>query len=301
MPIIDLVYVGRKLCAIDGGDIVLVAVGSPNLEKGMVYEMDVVKDPVDGKIQIVKPRMRAAKTVPNSMDVVKRAVASESKDTKISTALLDITSMSLSMSERVFTIAQTKAHNTKKVVVIFGAGRFQAWREIITSKTSYIAIDPEIDDTLLTRHTKRFAVMHYDLNTPFEIQVKSISKRPYTVLWAKCKSEYFINMTMPTRITFINRLRTEGVPMFGCRFVHDSMPICAVGSGIVTMIPKGQRRGSNSYIEAKLGKSTYIAPYLSRSSVPDLVLVENEMPELWVNVDVNTMPIMERVVMLYVF
>ncbi|KAK7937812.1 uncharacterized protein PG986_014680 [Apiospora aurea] len=184
---------------------------------------------------------------------------------------------------------------------------------------SYIAIDPEIDDTLLTKHTKRFAVMPYDFNTPFNTQVMSISKRPYTVLWAKCKSEEFISRTMPTRtmcmagvpavfpfsisyhISVINRLRIEGVQLFGCGFVHDSMSAGGVGSGMVTMRIKGQRRGPTACVEDKFGKSTYIEPYLSRSSVPGLVLVKDAMPELWSGVDANTMSIMERAVIMYVF
>ena len=104
----------------------------------------------------------------------------------------------------------------------------------------------------------------------------------------KCTSEMFIDRTMPSRfmvqagmpavfpfslsyhIPVINRLSTERVSMFGCGFVHDS----------ISMTPIGPGRQSSSIIRATFGKSTYIEPYLSKASIPGLVLVKDGMPSL---------------------
>jgi hypothetical protein len=42
----------------------------------------------------------------------------------VDAALLDITSISFSMRERVYTMAQAKASKNKRVIVTFGIGRF---------------------------------------------------------------------------------------------------------------------------------------------------------------------------------
>ncbi|KAK7937813.1 uncharacterized protein PG986_014681 [Apiospora aurea] len=108
MPTVDLMCLDGKMCAIDGGTMIPIADADSNMEENAVYEMDVVKNRTSGSIQIVMPRMRVAKKVPNSMDVVKRAVASATKDPNVSATLLDITSMSFSMRERLYTMAQTR-------------------------------------------------------------------------------------------------------------------------------------------------------------------------------------------------
>ena len=107
----------------------------------------------------------------------------------------------------------------------------------------------------------------------------------------KCTSEMFIDRTMPSRfmvqagvpavfpfslsyhIPVINRLSAERVSMFGCGFVHDSMPIRGVHTDSISMTPMGPGRQSSSMIRATLGKPTYIEPYLSKASIPGLVLV----------------------------
>ena len=76
---------------------------------------------------------------------------------------------------------------------------------------SYIAVDPEINTSLLTRHVKRVSVLLYDFNMPFNKQILSILKRGSVVLWTKCKSEYFINKMMPTRT-----LTMLGIPAVFC-------------------------------------------------------------------------------------
>lgn len=316
-PTVDLIYLDGKLCTSDNGVMVPVANGNPNMEENMIYEMDVVKDELGDGVVIINPRDRVAKKVPNSMEVVKRAIASTRKDPLVDAALLDLTSMSFSMRERVYTMAQAKASKTKKVIVTFGVGRFQEWRQMMVDNMSYIAIDPEIDTTMLTKKVKGVSVYPYDFNKSFKVQITSIAKTRPTVLWAKCRSEYFIDKVMPSRtmamagipavfsfsvsfhIPVINRLLTEGVTVFGCGFVHDSMPLLGVGSGCVTMKPKNKRRSSGSDIIATFGKSTYVEPYLSRSSIRGLFLVKDEMPSLWRSVDSNTVEIMERAVIMY--
>lgn len=149
-PTVDLAYADGKLYASDSGVLVVVADGDANMEEGSVYEMDLVKNPNTGTITAVRPRLRVAKKVPNSMDVVKRAVASTAKDPSIDAALLDMTSMSFFMKERVYTITQAKAFRNKKVVATFGVGRFQEWKQLMTDNMSYIAIDSNIDISTVT-------------------------------------------------------------------------------------------------------------------------------------------------------
>jgi hypothetical protein len=92
-------------------------------------------------------------------------------------------------------------------------------------------------------------------------------------------------------------LRNEGVKLYGCGFVHDSM-INTVGKDPVTMKLKDNRLGTNSHVIATFGKSTYIEPFLKMTVVPGLVLVKDAIPELWERVDTNTVEIMDRAVIM---
>ena len=288
IPTVDLICVDTRLCAIDNGVMVPVAMSDTNMEDGVVYEADVVKSADSKSVRIVKPRPRVTKKMSNPIDVVRRAVVSAMRDDCLSSALLDVTSMSFAIRERIYTLAQTNTSSGKNVIVIFGAGRFQEWKQMMSTKTSYITVDPEIDVTMLTKRAPTATVMPYDFRTPFNIQVMSIAKRPHTVLWAKCTSEMFIDRTMPNRfmvqagmpavfpfslsyhIPVISRLSTERASTLGCGFVHDS----------ISMTPIGPGRQSSSIIRATFGKSTYIEPYLSKASIPGLVLVKDDMPSL---------------------
>ncbi|OAG36665.1 hypothetical protein AYO21_09140 [Fonsecaea monophora] len=167
--------------------------------------------------------------------------------------LLDITAMSFAMRDRVYTMAQSLVHEKRKMIVIAGAGRFQGWRQMIVSGWSYIAVDPEISVEDLFRRMKRATIMPYDFKRKFDDRVISTSKRATTVLWAKCRSEVFIDHAISTRtiammsipavfslsisyhIKVINIFRAEGVPMFWCRFVHGAMPRSGVGRERVTL------------------------------------------------------------------
>jgi hypothetical protein len=52
-------------------------------------------------------------------------------------------------------------------------------------------------------------------------------------------------------------LRSNGVPMFGCGFVHEAMPRLGVGRAPVMIEPSGGDRSSNTDIVSAFGKSTY--------------------------------------------
>ncbi|KAL9122248.1 MAG: hypothetical protein Q9187_001200 [Circinaria calcarea] len=315
-PTVDLLYSGGKLSALENGVMVPIADGNENMEQDMVYEMDVVKTNDESLIRLMRPRQRTLKKIPNSMDVVRRAIASANKDPTINATLLDITSMSFAMRERVYTLAQANSPRNRKVIVTFGVGRFQEWKQMMIDGFSYIAVDPEINIEDLTRRAKSVSVLPYDFGTNFNTQVLSISKRRSVVLWAKCKTDDFIRRAMPTRvmstigipavfsfsisyhIPTINMLRTNGVKMFGCGFVHDAMPRSGIGREPVTMRSKNAARSSSAEVVSTFGKSTYVEPYLSRSHVPGLVLIKDAMPELWKAVDSNTIAIMERAVIM---
>ena len=71
------------------------------------------------------PRQRTLKKMPNSMDVVRRAIASVTKEKAVTGSLIDNTAMSLSMRTRVYETAQARSSTNKRVIVTFGVGRFQ--------------------------------------------------------------------------------------------------------------------------------------------------------------------------------
>lgn len=74
---------------------------------------------------------------------------------------------------------------------------------MVVDGMSHIAIDPNIDITMWTAKTRRVRVMPYDFNTPFNMKVLSILKRRSTFLWAKCKSGYFIERALLSKVMSI--------------------------------------------------------------------------------------------------
>ena len=314
-PTVDLICMDGKLNAIENGIMTPLVNAHGTMETDVVYEMDVVKGQNDNEIMLVKPRQRLSKKLPNSMDVVRRAIASASTSELVDTSLLDITSMSFSMRKRVYEMARSRATSTRKVIVVFGAGRFQEWKEMKHEGFSYIAIDPEIDTTDVLKRWRGLKVRDYDFRASFSTQVVSISKTPETILVAKCTSEHFITKTMPTRVMFeigipavfpfsvsyhiaiIAKLRNERVPVFGCGFVHDGIDT-SVGKDPVTMKIKDKNTGRNITVAATFGKSTYVEPYMKRCMVDGLVLVKDAMPDVWERVDSSTVEIMDRAVIL---
>ena len=316
-PTTDLVYANGDMCASEDGILIPVTGGSEEMNEGSIYELSVTKGAEEGAIVLTKPKLRIHKRMPNHMDVVRRAVMSVSTDPFTTSSLLDITSMSISMRTRVYEMARSRAPAGRKVIVVFGAGRLQEWRQMLVAGFSYIVIDPEIDVSILSRVAKRVTVMPYNFSTNFRAQATEASKRGSTVVWARCRSEDFITKTIPIttmstmgipavfsfsisyHIGVISMLRIGGVSVFGCGYVHDSMPRSGVGRPPVTMTPTDASAGRSRYVTAKFGKSTYVEPFLSRSAVPGLFLVKDAMPELWTNVDANTIEIMERAVIMY--
>jgi hypothetical protein len=53
---------------------------------------------------------------------------------------------------------------------------------MIVDNTSYIAVDPDIDITIMTKKMKTVSAILYDFNTHFTSQLRSISKRNSTIL-----------------------------------------------------------------------------------------------------------------------
>lgn len=125
--------------------------------------------------------------MPNSLDVVRRAVASAIKDLTTNTVLLDFVSMFFTMRERVYAMTQSRAPNNRKVIVTFDVGRFQEWRQMMSDGFSYVAVDPDISVEGLSKRAKRTSILPYDCSSSFSSQVISISKRQSAVLWTRCK------------------------------------------------------------------------------------------------------------------
>lgn len=79
------------------------------------------------------------------------------------------------------------------------------------------------------------------------------------------------------------------------------MPRSVVGQGSITTKPKNGHRTSGSDIIANFGRSTHLKSYLSRSAIPGIFSVKDEMPNLWRSVDSNTVKIMKRAVIVCTF
>lgn len=314
-PTVDLRYLGGNLCSVEAGSSVVVASGCENMTEGVIYEMKVCRSEDMDKTMLTSPIPRVSKLMPNNMDIVRRAVASVSKDISMSTSLFDITSMSFSMRSRVYEMAQASATSTRKVIVIFGCGRLQEWKQMKLSNFSYIAIDPEIEIERLAKNMNKVTVMPYDMRSKFSTNVMSISKRQGSILYCKSRSEDFIARTgasqfmsangIPAVFSFsisyhvgvINMLNNAGVICYGCGFAHDGMNKEVIGTKPVTMT---RRTSSNSTVEviATFGKSTYVEPFLSVKSVMGMKLVRDSLKDVWSNVDSGTLEIMQRAVIM---
>lgn len=245
-----------------------------------------------------------------------QSCTTKGQDAGADAILLSIRSASFAMREIVYKMAQSKASSTKGVMVIFGAERFQEWRQILVGNLSYIAVDPMIDVTGLSEKLTGYSIQPYDFSTTFHSQVTSLSKQGSTVLWAKCKSEDFIARTRPIQtmaqqgipavfsfsvsyhIPIIKTLVPSGVRVFGCGYVHDAMPLCGVGCGPVVMRPAPRSGDSIREVVSIFGEATYREPFLGRETVPGLFLVRDVMPSVWKAVDSSTEAIMERAVVL---
>lgn len=149
-PTVDLVYADENMSVIKDGALMAITTGGEAMNEGSVYEMDVVKGDDEGMVILVRPRLRVNKRVPNHMDVVWCAFVSVWSDPFMTSSLFGITSMSISMRTRVYEMARARAPAGRKVIVVFGAGRLQEWRQMLTANFSYVVVDPEIDVTILS-------------------------------------------------------------------------------------------------------------------------------------------------------
>lgn len=315
-PTIDLLLSGGMLKMNHNGNKVVVASGGPTMSEGSVYEFTVTRSNIAMQVVISHPVRRLVKAVPNNSDIIRRAFMSVCTDVAMSTTLYDITNMSFKMRARTYEMAQANVATTRKVIVIFGAGRFQELSKMRTSEFSYIAVDPVIDVSSLHKRSRNLRIVPYDMNTNMSKQVAAITNSPGNVLWFKGTSETFVMMRdvmstmsamgIPGVFSFsisyhcrvLTMLRDAGVSTFGCGFVHDKMPIGGVGHPPVTMnVIKNNT--NTSLVKAVFGKSTYVEPILLMNSVPGLHLIKDALPDLWSAVDSSTVGIMSRAVIMY--
>lgn len=315
-PTIDLLHKDGYLYMNENGKMVKVARGHRNMLPNAVYEVSVERSENEGEIVLSRPVRRLIKKMPNNAEIIRRAFMSVSTDLSMSTILYDIQSMSFKMRKRVYDIAQASASVSRRVIVIFGAGRFQELNEMRTSEFSYIAIDPEIDIKTLSRRMKRLAIRPYDVNAPFFKQVQAITNVSGILLYYKGTSESFITMrdvvtkmsemkipavfsfSISYHIRVINTLASMGVGTFGCGYLHENMPVSGVKSGPVSMNVVRDENGL-WMVRSTFGRSVWMEPILISSSVAGLHTVRNELPDLWSCVDPATFNIMSRAVIMY--
>ena len=315
-PTIDLMYSKGSMYASEMGKLVRISDGHKSMKQGSIYEMNVNKSADLNSIVISDPVRRLVKRRPNNMDIIRRALMSVLTDTTMSTILYDVTSMSFKMRRRTYEMAQATAFRSRKVIIIFGAGRFQEINDMKLDDFSYIAIDPNIDVTRLNKWKRTLRIVPYDRNSTLSKQIIAITKKPGNVIYYEGRSEDFIrqpdvaitmkSLGVPAVFSFsvsyhimvINSLMSSGVSLYGCGFVHDKMPKKGVGippvsMNLVTSV------GSRSFVRTEFGKSVYEEPILRMSSVKNLHMVKHVFPELWTDVDASTIEIMSRAVLMY--
>ncbi|KAI6986058.1 hypothetical protein KC359_g8918 [Hortaea werneckii] len=315
-PTIDLLYKDGVLHMIENGKLIKVAKGHKKMINHSVYEMTVSRSPNVNEVVLTDPIRRLVKALPNNSDIIKRAFMSVSTGADMDTIMYDITSMSFNMRKRVYELAQTNVSTRRKVIVIFGAGRFQELSEMKTSEYSYIAIDPSIDISNLSRRLKKLRITPYDTNAKFSKQVMTISNSPGKLLYYKGTSESFItssdvissmsSMSIPAVFSFsisyhisvIMSLMSSNVTVFGCGFVHDNMPINGVKSGPVSMKLIKDNNGI-WIVRSIFGKSTWTEPILLKNTFSNLYWLADSMPDVWSSVDQGSMSIMSRAVIMY--
>lgn len=87
-----------------------------------------------------------------------------------------------------------------------------------------------------------------------------------------------------------------GVPVYGCGYVQDSMPVRGVGKAPVTMQLTKDVYG-NSYVAAVLGQSTYNEPIMLTDQIKSLRKAIDVMPWLKSEMDLGTREILSRAVL----
>jgi hypothetical protein len=175
-PTIDLRYMNGYLCMIDNGEVIPIAKGSDKMTERVIYGLRMHRSMNDNEVILRDPRAGLSKAVPNNMDIIKRVIASVSKDMHMATSLFDITSMSFSKRTRVYEMAQAHASMTRRAIMIFGCGRLQEWRQMRLSSFSYIAVDPEIVITRFSSNMRRVTVLPYNINLEFLTNVAHLEE-----------------------------------------------------------------------------------------------------------------------------
>lgn len=315
-PTVDLICKDGILNMSHDGKMIPVALASTAMKQDTVYEFSVSPGVDDSTVVLSKGVSRTVKKRPNQSDIVRRAFVSVSRNVSNSTVLYDITSMSFKMRNRVYEDAQSFSTSTRRVIVMFGAGRFQEINEMRTDNYSYIAIDPNIDVNNISKRMKRLRIVPYDPNADMSKQIVSITNRPRNLLYYAGTSESFLScrgvlscmssMSIPAVFSFslsyhvsvINTLVSSGVNVYGCGYVHDYMPSSGVGSVPVTMKVETNDSGV-AVVKSRFGKSEWVEPILLSNSIPNMVSIKVAMPELWRNIDSSTQAIMSRAVIMH--
>ncbi|OAG34042.1 hypothetical protein AYO21_11810 [Fonsecaea monophora] len=114
----------------------------------------------------------------------------------------------------------TNASVSRKIIVVFSAGRLQEMNEMKTSNLPYIAIDPEIQHQV--HHQVHVELEDHDVRHQHEyIQVTgTLAVSPSST---------------PYHTRAINTLRSMSISTFGCGYIHDYMPRDGVGMPPTTM------------------------------------------------------------------
>jgi len=317
-PTIDLKCTSGWLCASESGSQVRLVESHSDMKANVIYELSVSAGLAPNTVVIANPHQRMIKKNANNMDVIKRAFMSVSKQPDMNTSLFDVTNASFCMRARVYEMAQAAAITTRRVIMVFGAGRFQEWKQMRHSHFSYIAIDPDVTITKMMSSSSKVTFLPYDMNRSLSVQVSSISRRPGTVLYCRTRSEHFISVTnaleimgsmgVPAVFSFsisyhirlINTLWDSNVNVFGCGYVHDGMnEDSVIGSNPITMRVRRSTKDGSLEVVSTFGKSTYVEPFLSRDSVRGLHGLQHTMSDVWTSVDAITLPIMSRAVIMY--
>jgi hypothetical protein len=100
--------------------------------------------------------------------------------------------MSFQVRANVSSMAQSRAPASRKVIVTFGVGRFQEWSQMMVRGFSYTAVDLNIDITTVSLKVKSCTIAEYNFKKSFSTQLILIARMDSTILWAKYKSDDFI-------------------------------------------------------------------------------------------------------------
>ncbi|CVL09218.1 uncharacterized protein FMAN_15458 [Fusarium mangiferae] len=283
--------------------------------EGSLYQMTVKAYTDKKSVRLCNPLRRLAKFNPNTPKIAMRSFASSLGKGENTTILYEVVSVSFKMREMVYNVAMVSASSGRKMTMTVGPGRSQEANLMEFKKFSYIAVDPEVDITRLTKRKNVKSVAKYNKYSTLTKQLKAISSSPGHVLYYDKTFKNFLliydtlknlsEMSTPVVfssslsycITSVNNLMSMSVPVYGCGFVHDGMTNTVAGRRPITMTVKKSRNG-DEYVSAVFGKSTYNEPLFMFSNIAGLKYIESVMPWLSKEIDIATKDIMSRAVLL---